>query len=899
MLLLLLAYALRLFNLEAQSLWFDEGVTLKLATSSPPDLIADRAANIHPPLYFIFMKGWAVLLGSEAFTGRYASVLFSLLQIPIVLAVARRWLGAAAGGLAAVLVALWPLSIIYAQEMRVYALLPLVALLLLYQTWRLLHRPQASWQPWLYLGLLVWAGLHLHYVMAFVVAYAALWLAVALWRQGRKAALRRWFVTYLLVALFSLPWVAIVLGNWAAVQQELTGGYQLAEAPPLPFVLEQVWLFHWTGLAGTVGSPVARWIGRALALLLLLLLAWRRPRQRSALLVAHWLIPLCAAFILWSIRASAHPRYLTVFAIFFLLLLAWLGAPRRPLRWPALLPTALLALPLLALTAFSLNGYFVERNMGQKEDVRGVARHLQAVAAADDLIVAPYKDWSLSFEYQGRTPLLMPELGDPEALWAQLSQRTRAGQRVYLLRRNTGSLDWQELLPYALEEAGALQEVRRFDGLTLYAYELQQSVAAPSWIEQRQARFGSLALTATALEPLVPANTAIPIALTWQPLAPQPGHYWLALTLRDVDGWPISRIDRQLVGPRGQGTAGWAVGEPLHTYHRLPIPPGTAPLSYTVTAEVYGLGADGAVPLSLLDEQGAPRGTSLALPPVQLTPPVAAGGYDVQAQPPAWEQPLWLAPELSLVAAALDRETVAPGETLFVRLRWRALASDLPQLQPQLVLEQDGVLLAQAESSPTLQRYPTSRWQEGEEVAEQRQLSLPATAEEGVAEVFMTLGAARVKLGEVRIAGVARRFDAPPVSYRADARFGDVARLVGFDLPQTEVTGGEPLPLTLVWESLATGAQPAYTVFVHLVAPDGRIVAQDDAPPNEGRRPTNGWVSGEYVVDTHHLRYQEPEYRGPGQIVVGLYDPISGVRLTLPDGTDSYRLPLQLTITGE
>jgi len=50
--LLLLAFALRLYRLDAQSIWIDEGISLHLAISSPGEIIADRAANVHPPLYF-------------------------------------------------------------------------------------------------------------------------------------------------------------------------------------------------------------------------------------------------------------------------------------------------------------------------------------------------------------------------------------------------------------------------------------------------------------------------------------------------------------------------------------------------------------------------------------------------------------------------------------------------------------------------------------------------------------------------------------------------------------------------------------------------------------------------------------------------------------------------------
>ena len=52
---LLLAFALRLYRLDGQSIWVDEGISLHLATSSLAEIIANRAANIHPPLYFFLL----------------------------------------------------------------------------------------------------------------------------------------------------------------------------------------------------------------------------------------------------------------------------------------------------------------------------------------------------------------------------------------------------------------------------------------------------------------------------------------------------------------------------------------------------------------------------------------------------------------------------------------------------------------------------------------------------------------------------------------------------------------------------------------------------------------------------------------------------------------------------
>ncbi|MGH2544079.1 MAG: glycosyltransferase family 39 protein, partial [Ardenticatenaceae bacterium] len=49
---LLAAFALRLQQLGAQSLWYDETISAHLAAQSLGALIAHTARDIHPPLYY-------------------------------------------------------------------------------------------------------------------------------------------------------------------------------------------------------------------------------------------------------------------------------------------------------------------------------------------------------------------------------------------------------------------------------------------------------------------------------------------------------------------------------------------------------------------------------------------------------------------------------------------------------------------------------------------------------------------------------------------------------------------------------------------------------------------------------------------------------------------------------
>jgi hypothetical protein len=95
------------------------------------------------------------------------------------------------------------------------------------------------------------------------------------------------------------------------------------------------------------------------------------------------------------------------------------------------------------------------------------------------------------------------------------------------------------------------------------------------------------------------------------------------------------------------------------------------------------------------------------------------------------------------------------------------------------------------------------------------------------------------------------------------------------------------LPVQLLWRAEAAAEWPV-VAFVQLLGPDGRVVAQSDAPP--GSRAVALWAPGEEVLDERVLALPEELPAGPFRLVAGLYDPLTLQRLGGVDG-DGAPLP--------
>ena len=76
-LILLLATATRLHNIEERSLWADEGWTLDLGRGPTlPDVIDRMTHDVHPPLYFVIFNYWQDVAGDTEFGMRFLSLIF-------------------------------------------------------------------------------------------------------------------------------------------------------------------------------------------------------------------------------------------------------------------------------------------------------------------------------------------------------------------------------------------------------------------------------------------------------------------------------------------------------------------------------------------------------------------------------------------------------------------------------------------------------------------------------------------------------------------------------------------------------------------------------------------------------------------------------------------------------
>jgi hypothetical protein len=100
------------------------------------------------------------------------------------------------------------------------------------------------------------------------------------------------------------------------------------------------------------------------------------------------------------------------------------------------------------------------------------------------------------------------------------------------------------------------------------------------------------------------------------------------------------------------------------------------------------------------------------------------------------------------------------------------------------------------------------------------------------------------------------------------AQFGDTAELLGYDVQPTD----RDLKLITYWRAGDQVVTPLQ-MFVHVLGPNGSIVAQQDRLDV----PAYGWHSGDVIAQIHHVDL--PAGIQAFQIAIGLYNPATSERL--------------------
>lgn len=446
-LLLALVCAVRLYRIDAESIWYDESISVAfLGRGSFRAFIlgVHHFSPAVPPLYFVIEYLWYWHVSSTEWGLRFLSILMGMGTALVLYLLGRRMHSRLAGALAVTAYALSLVNTYYDQEIRMYALVMLLATLAMGALWCATHGGRSTW--WILHGLANGALLWTQPMAGTLLAAQCLYLVL----QQPPGMLVRWGLALGIVLLsfrlwlYLIPYGLAIAGLTWIGKPTLLGLLQLAAWPSV--------------LLSTSWSPW--WAALALAMLELQLLAlaliWRRPKAPGqargrdiALFLGSWLYlpPLLIYGYSIFFRPAMVDRYVLASSGALMLILGvWIAQMERPvLRYGG---AALLVLVLLA-------GH-TTRDVPARRDWHAVCAALPALPGSsnDRVLVWPaYETQTTRFHLDEWRTRQILGLETPQALYGAAKKCASLGAPLYVLAITGGSQSESEELAQLLGAA--------------------------------------------------------------------------------------------------------------------------------------------------------------------------------------------------------------------------------------------------------------------------------------------------------------------------------------------------------------------------------------------------------------------------------------------------------------
>lgn len=530
------------------------------------------------------------------------------------------------------------------------------------------------------------------------------------------------------------------------------------------------------------------------------------------------------------------------------------------------------------------------------------AIYLRGQVKPHDLVIVDADTPLLRHSTGSGATISTADLSDPSSISASLVESSVGESDLWLVADPGAALITAMRTRQVLETIATPVSTATVAGSTILRYTNTNSQEAT--IKPRLSTFGDHLTLVDALPPPEPVDAAFPVFLRWQISNPTSPNLHASLRLLDASGHLWAEVGGLVLNGVDFPTSSWEPGQWADDVLTMPLPDHIPPGIYDVEITVAD---EAGAQLGAWDADGRFQGVNVSLRSVEIAPPaepvplvVCEDGRTVAAGPFLGCLPE--SPSLSIPS----------GDVLTLATKWSAT-------KPPGIDYRARIRLLDATSTPVSEQtvdlcpYATSNWRQGDTFEARYDVRLAPTLPASTYTLALNVLASddqplwdedEVMVG-IEVLPRERLFQLPAdIDPPFHLALGNSAHLRGFDLHPTHIAPGDALSLTLYWQA-GGPTDLGYTVFVHLVGPDGLLHGQVDQIPGSGSAPTTSWAPDQVIIDKIRLPVDSDTPGGAYSIALGMYDAVTGARSPIVDNSgrllpnDQAILPIEITVAGD
>ena len=318
---IVIAFIFYLIGISHESLWCDEAFSANMAEFGFLDIIKNTALDVHPPLYYILLKIFRIILGNSEWALRLISVIGAVGMIGLGAGPVRKLFGDKTAYIYAAVALFTPIILIWAHEVRMYG--PVIFTATASALYGLSALKENKARYWLLFGISTSASAYLHYYGLISVFFINLFLFIYIIFKKRNL-FKNLIITAGIVLLSYLPWLVFFIiqikkvdhAFWVtpvdidAIMQSLFQPFYYKEFFP---VNSQIYIFGSILLLLVFGTIIVSHI----------LMALKKDREKFYMSLFLFSIYVCtflgAIIISLTMKPVFYRRYVTVCTGFLIL----------------------------------------------------------------------------------------------------------------------------------------------------------------------------------------------------------------------------------------------------------------------------------------------------------------------------------------------------------------------------------------------------------------------------------------------------------------------------------------------------------------------------------------------------------------------------------------------------